>query len=197
MAGLDDVLDQLLAGTYDMKAAQELQTIETSLQDLVVGGEYEKALAQVAKLMELGGPKMNYFQMQLGLLAQTGGTDQFPGVYQAMYTAFENSPEDLNTIAWVAATSPFKMCDLAAAWKAAHRAAELTEYKQANILDTLARVYYAMGRLDSAIAYQEKAVAASEGGEEEEDMPATLAYYQSALEAQKLAASTSEGETEP
>ena len=50
----------------------------------------------------------------------------------------------------------------------------MKENKDAAILDTVARVYYVMGDLDSAIAWQEKAV--ENGGNAE--IKGTLAKYQ-------------------
>jgi thiol-disulfide isomerase/thioredoxin len=65
----------------------------------------------------------------------------------------------LNTLAWrTVDTKGIKTRDLEFALKLALRANELTEEKNASILDTLARVYYEMGDLDQAIEWQRKAV---------------------------------------
>jgi len=52
----------------------------------------------------------------------------------------------------LATTSDTQIRDLAQAVNFAERAAELTDYKNPSVLDTLARVYAAAGRLDKAVA---------------------------------------------
>ncbi|HRZ13691.1 MAG TPA: TlpA disulfide reductase family protein [Kiritimatiellia bacterium] len=181
MSGLEETVDQLLAGTFNMEDAKALQRTEDELQELIMGGEYEKAAEKAEELIKQAGPKMDYFQMLLGLLAQTGDSARFPEIYGRMQQAFENDADSLNTLAWIACTSPFSMCDLEIAARAAARAVQLSERKDASHLDTLARVHYALGMLDEAIAVQQEAVEASSGEEEERaDLQATLAYYQAA-----------------
>ena len=51
-----------------------------------------------------------------------------------------------------------KPTDLELALKAATRASEIREEKDAAILDTLARCHYELGQLDEAIKVQQKAV---------------------------------------
>ena len=80
----------------------------------------------------------------------------------------------------MAVTSPFEMCNLDLAWKAATRAVELSKRENSAILDTLARVYYAAGLLDQAVKTQKEAIEKSAGGEERESLKATLGYYKSA-----------------
>lgn len=184
MSGLEETVDQLLAGTFNMEDAKTLQRTEDELQELIMGGEYEKAAEKAEELIRQAGPKMEYFQTLLGLLAQTGDAGRFPEIYQRMQQAFENDADSLNTLAWIACTSPFSMCDLEIAAQAASRAAQLSERKDASHLDTLARVHYALGMLDEAIAVQQEAVDVSAGDEEEQaDLQATLGYYRAAREA--------------
>ena len=67
----------------------------------------------------------------------------------------------LNTIAWrIADSADVKNRDFKVALKAAKRANELTDEKNAANLDTLARVYYETGKLKKAIMWQRKAVEA-------------------------------------
>ncbi len=65
----------------------------------------------------------------------------------------------LNGVAWTAATDiPAESTDLAWAEEVALRASELTDHKDASILDTVARVYYEQKNLSAAIEWQQKAV---------------------------------------
>ena len=72
----------------------------------------------------------------------------------------------MNSLAWYTVDKKgIKTRDLDFAMKLATRACELTEYKNAGILDTLARVHYEQGDLTSAVKWQHEAVehAASDG----------------------------------
>ena len=184
MSGLEETVDSLLEGKFNMEEVQALQALEEEVQTLVMGGEYKQASEKVETLIEKGGAKMEYFQMLLGLLSQTDDTGRFPDVYKRMQAAFENDADSLNTLAWIACTSPFSMCDLDIAWRAATRAVMLSERKNSSFLDTLARVHYALGMLDEAVTVQEEAIqAAGSDSEELADLKKTLAYYRSALKA--------------
>lgn len=192
MSGLEETVEKLLGGSFNMEEAQALQKIEEELQELVMSGEYDKAAAKAEELIGKGGAKMEYFQMWLGLLAQTGDTARFPSIYRQMQAAFENDADSLNTLAWIACTSPFSMCNLGIAQQAATRAVSLSERKIASYLDTLARVHYALGMLDEAVTVQQEAIQAAGGDKEERaDLEETLAYYRAAIEArQAMAAGT-------
>ncbi len=83
----------------------------------------------------------------------------------------------LNNFAWVLATSPDeKLRDGKRAVKLATEACELTDYKQAHILSTLAAAYAETGDFDSAIKWSEKSAEVGPP-EHAEDFKKELATY--------------------
>ena len=88
------------------------------------------------------------------------------GKHAAAVAAYEKAlalqPDDsgvLNNLAWVLATSPAdKVRDGKRAIKLATRACELTEYKQAHILSTLAAAYAETGDFETARKWSQKAL---------------------------------------
>lgn len=95
--------------------------------------------------------------------------------------ALEITPDDsgvLNNLAWVLSTSPQdELRDGKRAQELATKACELTEYKQAHILSTLAATYAEQGDFTKAIEWSKKAV---ELGSEElrEPLSKELSSYQ-------------------
>lgn len=99
--------------------------------------------------------------------------------------AYELQPDDaslLNNLAWVLATSPDdEVRDGQRAIELARRAAELTEYKAAHILSTLAAAYAETGDFAKAREWSQKAVDLSRGVDGDmldEQLAAELASYQ-------------------
>ncbi|HYO24345.1 MAG TPA: tetratricopeptide repeat protein [Lacipirellulaceae bacterium] len=94
--------------------------------------------------------------------------------------ALELAPEDsalLNNLAWVLATSPVdQLRDGKRAIELAAKACELTEYKQAHILSTLAAAYAEAGDFDTARKWSQQAVDMNDP-EHAEQLAKELASY--------------------
>ena len=95
----------------------------------------------------------------------------------------KQAPKDdgiLNNFAWVLATSPDEdLRDGQRALKMATEACELTEYKEAHILSTLASAYAEIGDFESARKWSQKAVEAEvEDEETKEQLKKELESYQ-------------------
>ncbi len=97
--------------------------------------------------------------------------------------AAELMPDDsgtLNNLAWVLCTSPNdELRDPKRAIDLAKQACELTEYKAAHILSTLAAAHADSGDMKSALEWSEKAVAMAEADEEGD--PETLGHLREEL----------------
>ena len=97
--------------------------------------------------------------------------------------AAELMPDDsgtLNNLAWVLCTSPQDdLRDPKRAIELAKKACELTEYKAAHILSTLAAAYADSGDMKSALEWSQKAVETAEADEEGD--PETLGHLKEEL----------------
>jgi thiol-disulfide isomerase/thioredoxin len=181
MDGLEEALTNVLAGTYQPpKEDSRVREKEQELQGLLAEQNFDGALKIVEELIVLDAKSLDYYEMKLGLLGQLRSFDRIKTTYRQIYDAFQDSPEELNTLAWMAATSPFSTCDLDIAWKAAHRAADLTQRRESAILDTLARVHYAAGGIAEAMRLQEEALTRAANDKERAELQVTLDYYKSA-----------------
>ena len=88
--------------------------------------------------------------------------------------AYELNDEDsgvLNNLAWVLATSTFDdVRDGKQAVEFAEMAAEMTEYKEAHILSTLAAAHAEAGDFEKAVEWSEKAVELADDGRQKKDL---------------------------
>jgi thiol-disulfide isomerase/thioredoxin len=90
-----------------------------------------------------------------------------------------DEPTILNRLAWTTVDDEgVKKRDLEFAMEAALRANELTEQQDAAVLDTVARVYYEKGDLESAIKWQRKAVTSAGDSPTADELEETLEKYE-------------------
>ena len=91
-----------------------------------------------------------------------------------------DNAQTLNMLAWtVADDGDVAERNLSFAMKAAARAVELTDNKDASVLDTLARVYWeqAQEARNMAVTLQEQAIAIAQEGPMKDSLESTLAGY--------------------
>jgi thiol-disulfide isomerase/thioredoxin len=176
---MQKVLDQVLAGTWDVQKAAESQRQEQRLEAahrrLAVAMNAMDADAQLAALDEILAIKpdasmkspatgesypLATVKYDLLLLEKKEPEKAYEFVRPLLDTVLKNDAQSLNEVAWRIVDperTPEKQ-DLPLAMKAAKRAMELTENKDGMIADTLARVYHDQGNLDKALEVQEQAV---------------------------------------
>lgn len=183
MDRLDQVLADIVAGSFDPEkyknAEEESDTDLETLQQYLMEGQFEQALSFIEEKLK-DNPDLRLYQMKMGLLLQLERSDQLKETYREIVERFWDKDKELNMAAWMAATAPFELRDLEIAWEAANRAVDLSERKDAAILDTLAVVYYFLGRLPEAIRLQEEAVQKAADGSEAKQLQTTLDYYRKA-----------------
>jgi thiol-disulfide isomerase/thioredoxin len=173
---MKSVLEKVVAGTYDAEAAKKAvgkqRTAETAMQkaqkDLAtkVGPalrekKWDEALAALDGVIadhpdaaaQLHGVKMSVAQ-------QAKNWDAFYVAMDGVAANMTDEPQMLNQIVWSVLTSPkVEEKDHARLVKHAERAVELTERKDAGVLNTLAHAYAAAGDKEKAIATEEEAIA--------------------------------------
>ena len=159
MAGLDAVLEQVVAGQFDYVAYAKKQAAQ------------EKEQARVLKLFKA------YFS--------TVGTDRDEAARIGLQLV--DGPDNsmmLNALAWRILTNvPQDRRDLELARRAAAKAVKLTEEKDPSVLDTHARALYELGKqyVAEAVTQQKKAVALAEDNNEmRQGLKKALERYESA-----------------
>ncbi|MGE0193255.1 MAG: redoxin family protein [Planctomycetota bacterium] len=172
---VDDVLEQVIAGTWDREAFKtefeekrrldELRTtFNAAYRPLRQAGDWEGCW----KVLEEQGAELPNLEMERAhvLLVGLKRADEGYAILKEHAEASKESPQGLNRIAWwIVDTKDLEPRDLDLAQSLAEKACELAEHKDPSILDTLAHVHHARGELDKAIELQTKAVELAAGNE--------------------------------
>ena len=178
---MDEPLAKITAGDWDRQAAiaqfekqRKLKQLSRELSVKIRAEEWDHALKMLDQLEEESGKSHQLSRMRLYVLQKAGRSEEASKLQADMVEQEWDSPVALNEIARSIVTSK-RQGDLDLAVKAAQRASELRDHKDAATLDTLARVYYERGELDKAIEWQNKAVEHNQGNR---SIDATLKKYE-------------------
>lgn len=152
LRGLRNGIEAVLAGTYDMEEARRLEGAD--------------------RLMD------QYFQ----LVRSPGKAQQARAIGEQIIAKVQYDEVLMNTLAWKIVDEPGLITrDLDLALHAAQAAYDACGGKQAEIVDTYARVLFDRGRKKEAIQYQKKAVELATTKELRAYLTATLEKYEKAV----------------
>jgi len=178
---MDDPLAKIVSGDWDREAAiaeyrnkEQMKKLALNVMLAMRAQKYDEAIAALDEAEKQMGESAMLTRYRHYVLSEAGRTDEAAAVQEKLVEQAWDDSNLLNDLAWRIATADGEK-DLEVAMRAARRAAELTDDSNASILDTLARVYYEQGDLDSAIQWQKKAVEHSGGNR---SITATLKKYE-------------------
>lgn len=159
MAGLDAAIEEIVAGTYDLVAAQK---------------EFDGRAAQQAKMQELNQAFGKYMDA-----ASKADAKNLAELGKPLVELAGKDPQILNAIAWNILTAPkIETRDTGFALEVAKAAVAASKVENSAILDTYARALFDNGKKSDAIAQQKKAIALAPDAQKAE-MEATLRKYES------------------
>ena len=164
--GMDAVLEAVATDAWDREAFKKVLVLKRAVRAAQQKNDYEEALALSKKLIELdsGNKAGHQYTAFVLLLGKLDRPEKAYAIGHELIGAYWDDAMMLNAIAWyVVDNKEVKTRDLDFALKAAKQANKLTESKEAAILDTVARVFYEKGDLETAIKWQTKAVKNAEG----------------------------------
>jgi thiol-disulfide isomerase/thioredoxin len=166
------IIDELLSGSFDVKKAavefeerqkaqEQRMALSRDLSTALRAKEWDKAESAVREFEKIipeaqrGGLDAARLQIQLG----KGDMPAAAKVALGMSERFPTNAVALNQIAWnMAITEGLKAEALDAAASIAQKAYEISQQKDPNIIDTLARLTFLQGKKDQAVELQQKAV---------------------------------------
>jgi thiol-disulfide isomerase/thioredoxin len=193
--GMDDALDQVVRGEWDRDAfkvkfeekiavTREVMKVQPQIDKAVKAGDWNAAIITAN---QLSGSDPAYGYLKSGLfrtmLRKSGDFSRIYDFGRTVMRAHWDDPMILNMMAWTTVDDKdVAIRDLDFAMEAAQRANELTEEKDAAILDTVARVYFEKGDLQNAIKSQRKAVKHAGGSPMAEQLEEVLKKYEDVAE---------------
>lgn len=166
-AVMDDLGEAIFSGESDAKVEGLVKKAEAIAPAGVSVPEYRQMMvAQVA------------FQTYMRALVEADDAKVAMAAKTLTEAKIKNA-ELLNQFAWTILTDErIKKRDIPLATQLAKAAVDASEGKDANILDTYARVLFDGGKTADAIAKQKKAISLAEAGEVKEQMEKTLKDYE-------------------
>lgn len=187
---MDQVLSQVVAGTFDGKKAATIGKLEGNLQRLLQGQrpDINQAMKVIDEILALDAVNAQAVSVRLAIARYQENPDLVRETLTRL--PLKDLPADFaNSLAFARATDEnLASRHLDVAFTLIDHALTL-EPDNAAYLDTKARLYACVGLFDQAIAIQRKAV---EKDATSEELTATLAYYQNV---KKLAATVGGGAT--
>ena len=122
-------------------------------------GQTDQAIEQYNQLLELDAKNPQFYNNLGSLQASKGNFKEAVNNWTKSLDVIPDQVGVLNSLAWLKATcADDKLLDPQAAVQLAVKACELTDFKQAQAMDTLAAAYAAAGNFDEAIKTSQKAL---------------------------------------
>ena len=192
--GMDEPLDDVVRDNWDREVAKvkfeeqiaktrEMMKYQRRIKEATDEGDWDGAIKAVNELTEINESHFQYkASLFRSMLIKCEDTSRTYGFGREIAKSHWDEAMFLNQIAWFTVdVKEVKKRDFKFALETALRANELTEGKDAAILDTVARVYYESG-VASAINWQKKAVKHAEETPFEEELKKTLEKYEAEAE---------------
>jgi len=166
--GMDRVLEQVLAGTFDLKKAKEKTQLRKALFSAAQRGAMDDALKSCEQLIAVDSADPEAYGLKVRILEAMEQPDKAFAAKKAMADAFQGSAEVLSALAMrtvqqTAATPP----DVELALQAAGQAVKVSRRKDVTSLAALGQVYGRLGLWDTSIALLAEALKIADGEEKE------------------------------
>lgn len=181
---MEAVLDELIAGTYDIDAAkarmEKLDALDIKLEEAYVSENWDEVLRVAEQINEVQPDPVRYQHLRFHAMALKGDMDGASSSGVALLESVSDA-NTLNSFAWMLLTDDqFKGKFNALALRVAAKANELSAGENWSVLDTYARALFETGDVNGAIEHQKKAIQLAEGGSVQAagELKAALARYE-------------------
>jgi hypothetical protein len=182
---MDEPLDQVVGGKYDLKAAAAAYKIEIEKDTALRSGDFKGALKAIDSLFGKNpgrDPRLALEKFEILLFRMKDYDAAYALGRDLVAKHYKDDAEILNAIAWTLLDSAeIEKRDVDLSLKAAERANEVSGGTDASILDTLAFAYHHKGDVKKAVEIQRQAVAKA-GEEIKAELEERLKTYEEAAQ---------------
>jgi tetratricopeptide (TPR) repeat protein len=154
-----------------------------SIRKSMASGEFRLAVKQIDSIAMLKSPKVKQaaalmLPVKFVALRQLHDMKTYYAESRKAATEWASDPHILNALAWdiVDPASRLEYKDYDLAIQDAEKAVQLTDRKNANLLDTLAWAHWEKGHRTAAVAFEQEALSLAQGPDKQE-MSKTLARF--------------------
>lgn len=182
---MDHVIEQVLAGKFDVQAAMNAAAAEKKFEESLVELRAHLATRDAAKCFEIADkllavqpPRLQGYMIKRNLLKDFDRASEIPAFDELIEKTFRDSENDLRDLVEVEYNRNPSERNAGMMFRAVVRLNELTKGREATDLAMLAQIQSEMGLLDEAIRNQEQAVQLIEK-EAAPHYEKVLAYYKS------------------
>ena len=190
--GIDEPLKQVVDGTWDStkaraeflverESAEILEEMAPKINAAIQNGDFKTGVELIDQLIAKFPDNSNFKNARFQFLLKGEMFDEANKTAAALFEGSKDNAMELNQLAWILATGvegPGPDLDLALT--AANRAVDLTDAKNASMLDTLSRVQFSKGNVEEAIATEKKALEIA-NAEEKKQFEDSLKEYEASL----------------
>ncbi len=187
---IDGPLKQIVDGSWDSALAKKsaaefkalekaLRTVGPKLDESMAAGDIPGAIALVDELLQQFPGNSTLLKTRFKIAMQVPLFDEANKSAKMIADGAGDDIRALDDVAWMLATATEDAgLDLDLALSAIQRAAELTKEQDISVLETIARVHFRRGSIADAIAFQKKAVEASQDPDQKQQLTAGLEKYE-------------------
>ncbi len=180
MDGMDEALDQMLAGKYDLEKTKKVFTLSQKAESLMMEGDSKKALPVLDEILEADPAHLVAIQTKFYIYAtEINDHARASAIGERVYEIMKDNAGGLNDFSWMLLTDETmagKYNKLAL--KAAERCNNLTDNENWMFLDTLALAKFENGARAEAIELEKKAIKLCDDPRVKQQLEETLKLFQ-------------------
>lgn len=185
---MEKTIEQALAGKFDIEtaktealASRKFEQLMAELMPAVEAKDKDKVFDLLDRMIALRPLSLHPYLIKREQMREFGMAEQIPQWEETTFTALKDSLTAMRDLATLERRRDIAERNAKLLLRSALRANELSDSRDADILQLLALIQCELGMIDKAIASQQQAVALA-AAEEKDHFGKVLKYYQTARE---------------
>jgi len=181
MNGLDQALDAIIKGKYNIKDQVEMTALKKKLEQAMQNKDIDASIQAAKDILAIFPNDEPTLQLFVSLCEYKGDVSSVTNVLEEISNNKKTDSATLNNIAGsFIFFNDFKFRNIKKALEYAQKSIQLERTQRS--INTLARIYFELGMVEKSIALEEEALKMTNSPEEKETLQQFLNYYISVKE---------------